>query len=37
MAQENGSSPAYFARFADAGKKHSKAVHLLEECVINMI
>jgi hypothetical protein len=37
MAQENGSSPAYFAQFAGAGTKHSKAVHLLEKSVINMI
>jgi hypothetical protein len=26
-----------FAQFAAAGKKHTKAVHLLEKSVINMI
>ncbi len=26
-----------FAQFAEAGKKHNKAVHLLEKSVINMI
>jgi hypothetical protein len=26
-----------FAQSAEAGKKHSKAVHLLEKSVINMI
>jgi hypothetical protein len=37
MSQENGFSPACFAHFAEAGKNRSKAVHLLEKSVINMI
>ncbi len=37
MAHEIGFSPAYFAQFVGAGEKHSKAVHLLEKSVINMI
>jgi hypothetical protein len=29
--------PNVFAQFAEAGKRHSKAVHLLEKSVINLI
>jgi hypothetical protein len=35
LAQENGFSPAFF--FAEAGINRSKAVHLLEKRVINMM
>jgi len=36
LAHENSFSPT-FAPFAEAGKKRSKAVHLLQKSVINMI
>jgi hypothetical protein len=37
LAQENGFFSCILAQFAEAGKNHSKVVHLLEKSVINMI
>ncbi len=37
LALENGFSLAYFVQFAEAGQMGSKAAHLLEKSVINMI
>jgi peptidoglycan biosynthesis protein MviN/MurJ (putative lipid II flippase) len=37
LAHENNFSQAYFANFAEACEKHSKAVHPLEKSVMNMI
>jgi len=38
LAHENGFSPAYlFSLLDEAGKKHSKVVHLLNKSVMNMI
>jgi hypothetical protein len=37
VAQENGFFSCILAQFAEAGTMRSKAVHLLEKSVINMI
>jgi hypothetical protein len=37
LAHTNSFSPHTFAHFAEAGKKRTKALHLLEKRVINMI
>jgi hypothetical protein len=37
LAQKNGFSRAYLLSFAEAGKKRSKAMYVLEKSVINMI
>jgi hypothetical protein len=37
LAQEIGFTTYEFPQFAEAGKRHSKAVHLREKSVINMI
>jgi hypothetical protein len=37
LAQQNGYCPAILHSFAEAGKRHIKAVHVQEKSVINMI